>query len=96
MRRAALMSAGRSKLNAEEARQLSKGDRVHLRELGFSRHLRDSEKGGTIVGLTQYPNSLRIIWDGSRWPVTMHRYYLKLLEEKVSNADGRSRHSQRG
>ncbi|SHN65661.1 hypothetical protein SAMN05444170_0758 [Bradyrhizobium erythrophlei] len=76
------MSSCCSKLNEEE-RKLSKGDRVHLSELGCSRHPRDSRKKGTIVGQTQYPNSLRIIWEGSRWPVTMHRNYLRLLKEEV-------------
>jgi hypothetical protein len=76
------MSLSRSKSNEEEAPRFSKGDRVHLSELGRSRHPRDSEKKGTIVGQPQYPNGLRIIWDGSRCPVTIHRDYLQLLEEK--------------
>jgi hypothetical protein len=75
------------KLNEVETRKLSKGDRVHLSELGSARHSRDSEKTGTIVGQTQYPNSLRIIWDGARWPVTMHRDYLRILKKKASNGD---------
>jgi hypothetical protein len=75
------MSSRCSKLN-EEVRQLSKGDRVHLSELGCFRHPRDSEKKGTVVGRTQYPNSLRIIWEGSRHPITMHRDYLQPLEKK--------------
>jgi hypothetical protein len=94
-RRDASMSSCRFKLNEEE-RKLSNGDRVHLSELGCSRHPRDSEKRGRIVGQTRYPNSLRIIWEGSRWPVTMHRDYLQLLKEEISNADGRPRLSQRG
>jgi hypothetical protein len=81
------MGSCSSKLDEKE-RKLSKGDRVHLSELGCSRHPRDSEKKGTIVGQTQYPNSLRIIWEGSRRPVTVHRDYLQSLKEEVSNADG--------
>jgi hypothetical protein len=84
------MSSCRCKLN-EEAQKLSKGDRVHLSELGCSRHPRDSKKMGTIIGQTQYPNSLRIIWEGSRRPVAMHRDYLQLLKGELSSADGRSR-----
>ena len=83
------MNSSYSELD-EDARQLSKGDRVHLSELGCSRHPRDSQKRGTIVGPTQYPNSLRVIWDGSRWPIPIHRDYLQLLKEEISNADGRS------
>ena len=75
------MSPCCSKSNGE-LRKLSKGDRVHLSELGCARHPRDSEKKGTVVGQTQYPNSLRIIWEGSRRPITMHRDYLQPLEKK--------------
>jgi hypothetical protein len=70
-----------SKSNEDKALVLSGGDRVHLSELGRSRHPRDTEKKGTIVGSTRYPNSLRIVWDGSRWPIAVHRDYLQLLNE---------------
>jgi hypothetical protein len=83
------------KSNEDDALKLSEGDRVHLSELGRSRHHRDTKKKGTIVGRTQYPNSLRIVWDGSRWPIAVHRNYLQLLNEEVSNADDRSSHGHR-
>jgi hypothetical protein len=35
-----------------------------------------------IIGQTQYPNSLRIILEGSRRPVTMHRDHLQPHEKK--------------
>jgi hypothetical protein len=89
------MSSFRSELNEGEAQRFSKGSRVSLSELGRSHHPRNPEKKGTIVGRTQYPNSLRIIWDGSRWPVTIHRDYLQFLKDEVLNADGRLRHAQR-
>jgi hypothetical protein len=38
--------------------KIVKGDRVHLSELGCACHPRDSGKEGTVVGHTQYPNSL--------------------------------------
>jgi hypothetical protein len=45
-RRDAHMSLSRSKLNEEEARKLSKGDRVHLSELGLlSSFSRPRKKG---------------------------------------------------
>jgi hypothetical protein len=90
------MSIFRSELNEGEVRRVSKGSRVSLSEFGRSCHPRISDKKGTVVGQTQYPNSLRIIWDGSRWPVTIHRDYLQLLKEEVSNADGRRRHASAG
>jgi hypothetical protein len=67
-------------------------------DMSLSRSKLNEEEARKLsnFGQPQYPNGLRIIWDGSRWPVTMHRDYLQLLEEKVSNADGRSSHVQRG
>jgi len=85
------MNPSRSKSNEDDAIEFSIGDRVDLSELGRSRHPRDKEKKGTIVGQTLYPNSVRIIWDGSRWPVAVHRDYLQLLKEEISNVDGRPR-----
>ena len=72
------------KSNEDESLELSEGDRIHLSELGRSRHPRDTEKKGTIVGSTRYPNSLRIVWDGSLWPIAVHRDYLQRLKEEVS------------
>jgi hypothetical protein len=86
------VNSSHPKLHEDDALKLSEGDRVHLSELGRSRHSRDTEKKGTIVGQTRYPNSLRIVWDGSRWPIAVHKDYLQRLNEKVSNADERSRH----
>lgn len=83
------VNSSHPKSSEDDALELSEGDRVHLSELGRYRHPRDSEKTGTIVGPTQYPNSLRIVWDGSRWPIAVHRDYLQLLKEEASNADER-------
>jgi hypothetical protein len=86
-----MKSCRQSEPSEDQALQLSKGDRVQLSELGCSRHPRNTKKIGTIVGNSHYPNSLRIVWDGSRWPVAVHREYLELLKDEVSNADGRPR-----
>jgi hypothetical protein len=76
-----LLDITRSRLN-EDALNLSKGDRVHLSKLGCLRHPRDGEKKGTVVGPTQYPNSLRIVWDGSRWPIAIHRDYFNSSKKR--------------
>ena len=85
------MNSSRSKLNEVVPPKFSKGERIHLSKFGCSRHPRDSGKKGTIIGQTRYPNSLRIIWDGSRWPVAVHRDYIQLLREDVSKAGGGSK-----
>jgi hypothetical protein len=89
LRRAQMNSRRQSETSEDQALQLSKGDRVQLSELGCSRHPRNTKKIGTIVGNSQYPNGLRIVWDGSRWPVAVHREYLEPLKVEISNVDGR-------
>src|SRR5450755_1654412 len=79
-RHAQMNSRRQSETSEDEALPLSKGDRVQLSELGCSRHPRNTNKNGTIVGNSQlYANTVRLIWDGSRWPIVMHKEYLKLL-----------------
>jgi hypothetical protein len=82
------MNSVRPKLVDDGLTMFSKGDRVHPSKLGCSRHPRDSQKRGTIVGPTRYPNSLRVVWDGSRWPIAVHRDYIQLFEEDASNGSG--------
>lgn len=89
LRRAQMNSRRQSEPSEDQVLQLSKGDRVQLSELGCSRHPRNTNRIGTIVGNSQYPNGLRIVWDGTRWPVAVHREYLELLKDEISNADGR-------
>jgi hypothetical protein len=88
-RHAQMNSRRQSETSEDRALRFSKGDRVQLSELGCPRHRRNTTKIGTIVGNSQYPNSLRIVGDGSRWPVAVHREYLELLKDEISNADGR-------
>ena len=89
-RHAQMNTRSRSETSEDQALELSKGDRIQLSELGCSRYPRNTNKIGTIVGhSSQYANSLRLVWDGSRWPVAVHREYLELLKAGVSNAGGR-------
>lgn len=38
-------------------------------------------KFGTVISRGKYLNSLRIVIDGSRTPLTLHRKYLELADE---------------
>ncbi|WP_315837799.1 hypothetical protein [Bradyrhizobium prioriisuperbiae] len=59
----------------------SKGDRVCSSELGSLRHPRYAKLQGTVVrdGNGRYPNSVRVLWDGSRTAVAIHRDYIQLI-----------------
>jgi hypothetical protein len=89
------MSSSRSKKPEENARGLTKGDCVHLSELGFFRHPRYVGKEGTVVGRGSYPSGLRVVWGNARSPITMHTDYLELVKKVTRNAEGGSRHPQR-
>jgi len=49
------------------------GLRVRMSALGAARCPRLADKEGIIVGEGRYSNSLRILFDGSKLPVSLHR-----------------------
>jgi hypothetical protein len=55
---------------------ISVGSRVKLSALGAARCPRIAEKQGVVVGVGRYSNSLRVLLDGSKLPVSLHRDYL--------------------
>jgi hypothetical protein len=65
---------------AESDDVLRKGARVRLNSLSVARHPRDARKEGTVVGLSQYPTPVSVLWSFRRSPVAIHRGYLKTLE----------------
>jgi hypothetical protein len=61
------------------------GTRFKLSKLGEARNPRlKSGAEGTIVGRSQYKSSLRVIIDGRKTPLSMHRDYI----EPISRGDG--------
>jgi hypothetical protein len=58
---------------------LSVGDRVQLSALGVSRCPRQAVKTGTIVGRGTYRNSVVILFDGNKFPSTLHRDYVEVI-----------------
>jgi hypothetical protein len=61
-------------------KQLAKGTRIQLSELGIIRTPEYAGRQGMVVGHTKFPNALRILWDHLRTPVAIHRDYLQSLE----------------
>jgi hypothetical protein len=53
------------------------GSRVKMSALGAARCPRIAEKQGIIVGTGRYSNSIRILFDGSKLPVSLHRDYVE-------------------
>jgi hypothetical protein len=55
--------------------------------LGAARCPRIADKEGIIVGGGRYTNSFRILFDGSKSPVSLHRNY---IEQVVSSSAGKN------
>ncbi|HYR43329.1 MAG TPA: hypothetical protein VER98_09915 [Terriglobia bacterium] len=55
------------------------GLRVKMSALGAARCRRIADKEGIIVGEGRYSNSLRILFDGSKLPVSLHRDYIEQI-----------------
>ena len=55
------------------------GSRVRMSALGAERCPRIADKEGIIVGEGRYSNSLRILFDGSKLPVSLHRDYIEQI-----------------
>lgn len=67
----------------------AKGDRVRSSELGSIRHPRYAAIRGTVVGggSGRYPNSVRVLWDGSRTVVAIHRDYIEPVRDGADLGD---------
>ncbi|HKU05375.1 MAG TPA: hypothetical protein VJR30_04835 [Bradyrhizobium sp.] len=53
------------------------GDRVRLSELGKSRMTRSRAKKAKVVGFGRTETTIRVVFDQSSYPVTIHASYLE-------------------
>lgn len=53
------------------------GDRVRLSQLGRERMPRNKSTTAKVVGFGRSDTRIRIIFDGSRYPVSIHTSYLE-------------------
>jgi len=63
-------------MSAEEE-NYRKGDRVRLSELGRKRMTRNRVTTATVVGYGRSETTIRIVFDGSSYPVSIHTSYLE-------------------
>jgi hypothetical protein len=52
--------------------------RIKLSALGAARCPRLADREGVIVGGGRYPSTVRVIFDGSKSPMSLHRDYIEL------------------
>jgi hypothetical protein len=53
------------------------GDRVKLSDLGMQRMPRNKSTTAKVVGFGRSDTRIRIVFDGSRYPVSIHTSYLE-------------------
>jgi hypothetical protein len=63
-------------MSAEEE-YYRKGDRVRLSELGRKRMTRNRATTAIVVGYGRSETTIRIVFDGSSYPVSIHTSYLE-------------------
>jgi hypothetical protein len=55
------------------------GARFRMSALGAARSPRLAKKEGTIVGVSRLNSSIRVLFDGSKSPISLHRDYVEQL-----------------
>jgi hypothetical protein len=60
------------------------GARFRMSALGAARSPRLAKKEGTIVGCSRLNSSIRILFDGSKSPISLHRDY---VEQIISDSE---------
>lgn len=53
------------------------GSRFKMSALGAARSPRLADKRGTIVGTNRHSRSIRVLLDGSKSPISLHRDYIE-------------------
>lgn len=53
------------------------GSRIQMTKLGATRNPYLAEKEGTIVGRSRLNCSLRVLFDGRKTPISLHRNYIE-------------------
>jgi hypothetical protein len=65
------------------AAPLAIGARFRMSTLGAARNPRLADKEGTIVGGSRLNSSVRVLFDGRKSPMSLHRDYIKLIPSQT-------------
>jgi hypothetical protein len=65
--------------DSSSAEPVAIGVRFKMSALGAARSPRLAKKEGTIVGVSRINSSLRVLFDGSKSPISLHRGYVEQL-----------------
>lgn len=59
------------------------GARFRMSVLGAARNPRLAEKEGTIVGSSRINSSIRVLFDGRKSPISLHRDYIERIPSEA-------------
>jgi hypothetical protein len=59
------------------------GTRFRMSALGAARNPRLADKEGTIVGGSRLNSSVRVLFDGRKSPISLHRDYIEQIPPNV-------------
>jgi hypothetical protein len=59
------------------------GARFRMSVLGAARNPRLAEKKGTIVGSSRINSSVRVLFDGRKSPISLHRGYIEQVSSEA-------------
>jgi len=63
--------------DGREASRIFIGARIKMSKLGKARNPHFADKEGTIVGSSRLNNSVRVLFDGRRTPLSLHPDYVE-------------------
>jgi hypothetical protein len=55
------------------------GARCRMSSLGLARNQRFAGKEGTVVGNSRLNSSVRVLFDGRKTPISLHRDYIEIV-----------------
>jgi hypothetical protein len=64
--------------------------RIKMSALGAARCPNLAGKEGVIVGSGQYRSTVRVMFDGFKWPTSLHSTYVEAVAEQDSAPGGRA------
>ena len=59
------------------------GTRVKISALGAARNPRLAQKQGTIIGSSRLNRSVRVLFDGRKSPMSLHRDYIEQIPSEA-------------
>jgi hypothetical protein len=64
--------------------------RIRMSALGAARCPNLAGKQGVVVGSGQYRSTVRVMFDGFKWPTSLHSTYVEAVAEQDCTPGGRT------